>query len=783
MGLTAPIVSHATDTSKWAGIVGWVKDPQSVREPSLLPSAVEGGARLAGRQGVLPVSKAHSVNRRNPHVQQSHGHSSEVSPARPFGRRPVSKRIRRLMHGGRWAEAWIELEALLASDADNPMIHWLAGLVLGELSHPEEALCHLRLASANVKSEPRLFHRLGELELTHGDRAAAERAFERAAALMHGAARLVELAVLSETQGNSARAAELLQEAHALEPANHAVVFRLACLLHRVFDPTPALKWAVRAVQLKEDHWDSYMLLGTILQRLGHLKEAVDIYHSLALVRPDYPGVNRNLGMLCAALSLNADAIRYFERAAKTEPQRLELDCKVLQQMLFLSEWDEVGARASAILTRLRSTTDPVSPFAILSVPGVTALDVKRAAERAALSIVERAGPLIGRGSRSVASGEADRKLRIGYMSCDFYEHATAFLVARLFEQHDREQYQLYAYCWDKSPESPLRRRIVAAFDESRDIRGLTDRQAAELIARDEVDILVDLKGYTLDGRLGILAMRPSPVQVHHVGFPGTLGAPFIDYLVADRFVAPLEHPEFFTEKIAYLPDCYQPNDETRQVGERPTRAECGLPESGVVFCCFNQTYKFCPEVFDVWCRLLGDVPGSVLWLPLRDNGSAARLRAEAERRGIASSRLVSAQILPQSAHLGRLQLADVALDTLPVNAHTTTSDAAWAGVPVVTLPGEPFVSRVAGSIMSTLGLSELVARDWEDYTRIAKELALNPPYLEAIRLRVREGCRTSPLFDSARYTRNLEALYRVMWRRCAHGLPPATIDVHGELQ
>ena len=354
--------------------------------------------------------------------------------------------------------------------------------------------------------------------------------------------------------------------------------------------------------------------------------------------------------------------------------------------------------------------------------------------------------------------------------------------MARLFELHDREQFRLYAYTWDNRPDDPLRQRIAPCFDSIKDIRGLADQQAAELIRADEIDVLIDLKGYTRDGRLAIMAHRPAPVQVHHVGFPGTLGAPFVDYLVADKTIAPLEHAKYFSEKIAYLPDCYQPTDETRPVGQKPSREDCELPATGFVFASFNQSYKITPEAFDLWCRILREVPDSVLWLLHCSKAATANARKEAEARGVASERLIFAPARPQTQHLGRLQNADLILDTLPVNAHTTASDALWAGVPLVTLPGQPFVSRVAASIVTAIGLPELVARDADDYVRIAKELAASPEQLESLKERIREGARSSPLFDSARYTKNLEALYRVMWKRYTAGLAPAAIDVNGEV-
>ena len=429
-------------------------------------------------------------------------------------------------------------------------------------------------------------------------------------------------------------------------------------------------------------------------------------------------------------------------------------------------------------MEQFRSGTDAVCPFGFFSIPGTTPLDQKLAAERTAKNTLNEIVSSRKQLERKVEPGEADRRLKIGYLSSDLHDHATGYLMARMFELHDHDQFHLHAYTWDNKYDALLRGRLTKAFEVVRDIRGLADEQAAELIYRDGVDILVDLKGHTRGMRLPIVAHRPAPVIVHHVGYPGTLGASFIDYLVADHFVAPREHQEYFSEKIAYMPDCYQPTDDTRQIGVRPTRADCGLPAEGIVFCSLNQSYKLTPEVFGLWCQLLNEVPGSVLWLLPKSKNAAENLYAWAKDRGIAPERIIFAKALRQAEHLGRLQNADIALDTSPVNSHTTASDALWAGVPIVTKPGESFVSRVAGSIVCTLGMPELIARDNHDYLAIARELATNPELLQRTKARVWQLRTQSPLFDSARYTKNLEKLYRAMWRRKAMGLLPETLEL-----
>jgi predicted O-linked N-acetylglucosamine transferase (SPINDLY family) len=290
----------------------------------------------------------------------------------------------------------------------------------------------------------------------------------------------------------------------------------------------------------------------------------------------------------------------------------------------------------------------------------------------------------------------------------------------------------------------------------------------------------VDLKGYTQNARTGILTYRAAPIQAQFLGYPGTMGTRLVDYLIADRFVVPEAHFRDYDEHIVHLPDCYQPNDPHRVAGAPPTRADAGLPETGMVFCSFNETYKITPVMFDIWMRLLKAVPGSVLWLLASNRWAPDNLRREAQVRAVDPNRLIFAPRLSQAAHLGRLALADLVLDTLPYNAHTTASDALWSGVPVLTCPGETFASRVAGSLLKTMGLSELIADNLEDYERRARGLAERPEMLRGLNAKVEQRRRTSPLFDAGRFARHLELAYRAMWDRYARGDAPAAISIDG---
>jgi predicted O-linked N-acetylglucosamine transferase (SPINDLY family) len=370
-------------------------------------------------------------------------------------------------------------------------------------------------------------------------------------------------------------------------------------------------------------------------------------------------------------------------------------------------------------------------------------------------------------------------KIRIGYSSGEFRAQATSFLMAELWELHDRDRFELVAFDngWDDG--SPWRARIAAAFDEIVDITRLSDVDAAALVGRKAIDILVNLNGFFGEPRQGVFACRPCPIQVNFLGFPGTLGASYMDYLIADEVVIPPSSRSFYTEKIVTLPGSYQPNDRRRPIADEvPSRADLGLPPDAFVFCCFNNHYKLTPRMFDVWARLLAQIEGSVLWLLQDDQAAADNLRREAGARGIASERLVFATRQPLAAHLARHAAADLFLDTLPCNAHTTASDALWAGLPVLTVCGTTFPGRVAASLLAAVGIPEMVAPDLQQYEARALELARNRPALELVRRKLAANRATAPLFDTPRFVRQIENAYVRMYERHEAGLPPDHIEV-----
>jgi predicted O-linked N-acetylglucosamine transferase (SPINDLY family) len=442
-----------------------------------------------------------------------------------------------------------------------------------------------------------------------------------------------------------------------------------------------------------------------------------------------------------------------------------------------MCDWHDFDRRAPFARARLDSDNgDRLPPFVLLAEPGLSAMEQRACSEawmrdRLAMAVGARA-----RLTFQFAPWDGDhRKIRLGYLSNDFQEHATALLLVESLEARDTLRFELHAYSYGVDDGKGMRARLLRAFDRFTDIGQLTDEEAAKVIYDDAIDILVDLKGFTKDTRTSILALRPAPIQVNYLGYPGTLGSDLCDYIITDAFCTPEGSAGAYSECLAVLPHSYQPHGRLNAVAPAPGRTEAGLPAQGFVFCCFNQAYKITPDIFDVWCRLLCCVPASVLWL-MADREAEGNLRSEAWKRGVDGSRLILAKDLPHSQHLARLQLADLVLDTAPYGAHTTASDALWAGVPIITRPGPTFPSRVAGSLLRAIGLSELVVEDQDDYFELAVVLATDSDRLGDIRRKLTQDRSNAPLFDVKAYTSALEALYLKMWERHRAGLPPAAI-------
>jgi len=519
--------------------------------------------------------------------------------------------------------------------------------------------------------------------------------------------------------------------------------------------------------------YESWLDYGIALDRTNRHVAAVGALMSALSCKPD--GFDAYI-TLCNAfdrLRLHAEAVESLRTAVALRPGWEQGLGGIVHHALHGCDWRRLELDLSALAARVAQPGRiDINPFMFLSFGADAAMQRRAFGDHASL----RYGAVAPLPAPAPRRAPRTGRVRVGYLSNDFHTHATAMLLVQVLELHDRERVEVRLYSYGPDDGSAMRRRLERAGDAFVDIAGLSEREAAQRIRDDDVEVLVDLKGYTLHARVSILAMRPAPVQVAWLGFPGTSGAPFIDYAIVDPVVLPPACADEFTEALAWLPDCYQPNDRMREVGVPPGRAACGLPQDAFVFCAFNHTYKIRPDTFDVWCRLLKDVPGSVLWLLASNPQAEENLIREAGSRGIERSRLVFAQVAPPAEHLARLTHADLFLDTLPINAHTTASDALWSGVPVVTCTGNAFVGRVAASLLHAVGLPELAVADMASYESMARTLANDPQRMATLRERLRRARDESPLFDSARTARELDALYVRMAERSRAGLPPAPL-------
>jgi predicted O-linked N-acetylglucosamine transferase (SPINDLY family) len=649
------------------------------------------------------------------------------------------------------------------------------------------------------------------------------------------------LGVLCADSGAYDEGIDLIRRALAVEGANPAAHYSLASALARKGDTRSALAHLERALALEPDHADAWQLRGNLLQGCGALPDAVKCYREAIRVNPSLPAAFNNLAAAQRGLRLLAEALASAERALQLKPaypqalnnrglilldmkrgsaavedfrRALESNCgfpealhnlgTALMQLrrfaeardafarlmeiapkfphaegsrlyaqLSCCDWTDFEPRVATLTRAVERGEHAVVPMTLLCIAGSAALQRRCAEIYTQGYYPPRAMPL----HKPVPRGR-DR-IRVAYLSGDLGEHAVSYLLAGVFERHDAQRFETIALSWDRRGEGSLRRRVEAAFSSFIDIGSRSDAEVANLMRDLDVNIAVDLTGHTLGQRTDILARRAAPLQVNYLGLPATLGAPYIDYLIADRFLIPEPQLSQYSERIVWLPECYQPNDDRRPiVPELRPRSAFGLPDEGFVFCSFNRTPKLNPWCFDVWMRLLQSVPGSVFWLLAASETTAENLRREARARGVESGRLLFAGEVPYLEYLGRHRHADLIMDTLPFNGGTTVSDALTMGVPVVTCAGESFAGRMAGSLLRNLGLDELVASSLAQYEATALRLARNPGELQAIRDRLDPRRRDHAFFDTDRYRRHLEAAYQIMWERHAAGLPPATIEV-----
>lgn len=646
-----------------------------------------------------------------------------------------------------------------------------------QAAQPEQAAEAARQALADGLDAIEIHQALGNALFSAGQIEAALGVYEGALARAPENTALRYNAALAHARlGRRDTAIDHLDRLLALAPATLNAHIKRGDLLKDAGDATGAEHAYRHALALSPRLAEVHNNLGAALARQNRWKDAILAYRMALECGLRAPVLYMNLGNAHHALRELDAALAAYREGLTIAPDDLPLLTEAVHVQQKLCDWrgfEHLQTRLIEPSLAWQGEGVPPSPFVFVALPApVTPAQQRQVASRYAQHLASLVpAPTPTRRHRPPGP------LRIGYVSADFHNHATAHLMLGLFRRHDRARVSVHAYSFGPDDGSEYRRRIVADCDRFTELGAVSDAQAAARIRADDIDIVVDLKGYTGSARPALFAWRPAPLAVQWLGYPGTLGADWIDYIVADRSVLPESDLPHYTEAPVWMPGSYQPNDCEQPIATTvPSRAQCGLPEHGFVFCCFNSPYKIEPRIFALWLDLLRELPGSVLWLYAGNDIAADNLCREAAARGMDPARLVFARALPKAEHLARHTHADLFLDTLYYNAHTTASDALWAGVPVVTTPGASFASRVAAGLLRACGLPELIAPDLTAYRDLALSLARDPERLAALKaklLAVRPHCA---LFDTAAFARHLETAFETMWARHAAGQPPAPI-------
>lgn len=709
---------------------------------------------------------------------------------------------------GRHAEAVALMDKSLAADPRNPAVHYNRANALWALKRREEALAGFERTlsvkpdhSAALNNRAALLHEMGRhQEALSSFDSALERDPNNADAHANRAHLLNEMKRPEEALAACARALQLA-------PANAAAENNRGNALRDLRRPAEALDAYDRSLGLRPDNAGVWTNRGNALKDLRRFGEALASYdRALALaprqldtlsnrgfalletsdwtaaeksfadalaIAPDHAHALYGRGQALLELKRHDEAIKTYERLVAVEPEYPYGLGMLLHAKRTACDWRGLSEVSSQVLSAIRSGKRAATPYAFLYGSDSPADNLLCAQILVRQTHAPSPAPL-WRGERY----QHDR-IRVAYLSADFRAHAVATLIAGVLEAHDKSAFETIAISVGPDDGSAMRARLSACFDRFIDARALTNEDAAKRIRALECDIAVDLTGYTAEGRGEMLAFRPAPVQANYLGYPGTMGAEYYDYILADANVIPEEDKRYYSEQVVALPHCYMPIDPARGIGTPPSRREAGLPEEAFVFASFNNPYKITPEMFDIWMRLLAQAENSVLWLSRANQTAMRNLRSEAAARGIAPERVIFAPFLKSAEeHLGRLPLADLFLDTTPCNAHTTANDALLAGLPLLTLRGHSFAGRVAASLLTAAGLTELIADSRESYEAMALRFARAPQALAAIRATLAQRKQTAPLFDPKRFCRSLEAAYRIMWERYRRLEAPASFTV-----
>lgn len=707
---------------------------------------------------------------------------------------------------GKFIEAENIYQQILSQSPEHAWVLHSLGVLEIQRHHPEKAIVYFDLAVSFNKDDPTFFSNRGVALQELGRYADAIESFDTAIAIhpeygdayMNRGIALQHLKQYEQAlssydkalvlkpnaikiytnRGNTLSAMGRHQEAlmdfdYALKISPNAaeVYVNRGNVLRDISRLEEAMHNYQRAIELNPGIMVAYMNLGNIMRDLSRFDEACMCYEAALSMQPYSTDALWNLSIALRDKFDYERVIDVLSKIYQINPQFKFIQGELIHIKMLCCQWDNFDAAVHTMEDAIAQGQPVASPFGYQAISMSPELLMRCAVTYCQDMFPAKPVPL-AKPAPLVA-----RKIKIGYVSGEFRHHATSSLMIELWESHDKTNFELYAFDSGWDDQSIMRARVCNAFDHMVDISGLSDFDAAHLVASHQVDILINLNGYFGKARQAMFSYRACAIQVNYLGFPGTLGADYIDYIIADACVIPEQHKKYYVEKVAYLPNCYQVNDSKRVISDTAmTRAEMGLPDDAFVFCCFNNNYKITPHVFDVWMRILQKTPDSVLWL-LADNVAARNnLQKEALARGIDPKRLIFAPRVESAVHFKRHRLADLFLDTWPYNAHTTASDALWAGLPVLTVLGETFPGRVAASLLTTLGVPELISASLVDYEERAIALTKDAKELASLKEKLTQGLSTSPLFNAPLFAQHLEKIYTMMMQRQAQGLTPEHI-------
>ena len=704
--------------------------------------------------------------------------------------------------------ASLYLRQALRLQANNPDVLRLLGVIAAQKKQYAEALNYLKTSLKFHPKNPLTLSNLGNVYLILKDYSSALEAYDRSIKIepryeeawsAKGNA-LYELKRYEESlvhhdmaislnpnyaeaysnKGNTLNELKRYEEAlvhHdralSLKPDYAVAFYNKGNALYQIERYVDAIACYDQALNLRPDYFEVYYNKGNALNELKYYVDAIACYDQVISLKPDYAGAYCNKGNALNELKYYADAIACYDQALLLEPNVDWIIGNLIHAKMKLCDWNNFSTDVKLALNKATAQKKSMLPFI-----GLTLSDNTTLHKNLSQIYTHDKYPIdLGLGKISIDSKK--ERIKLGYFSANFHNHAIGYLVAELFELHDKNLFELVGFSFGPIVHDEMRQRLVKSFDQFIEVGNSSDLEIAKLSRHLNIDIAIDLMGLTQDARTGIFSYRAAPIQINYLGYPGTMGADYMDYIIADRILVPDDSKEFYSEKVVYLPNTYQANDRNKAISENIfTRQELGLPEKSFVFCCFNNNFKILPETFECWMRILKAVDGSVLWLLQDNQWVVSNLKKEAEKYGVDANRLVFAERAPLAEHLARHRQADLFLDTLPYNAHTTASDALWAELPVLTVMGNSFASRVAASLLSAIDLPELIASSQEEYESLAIELAIDLKKLSIIKKKLVDNRLLAPLFDTPLFTKNLETAYIKMHERYQEGLPPEQISI-----